>query len=100
MSNSPTLSEGQVQRIAEILMQYAPEGWLLLTMVYRTNENMTNIETWAKTCKTSKHGFVLDDTDADAMEEIFEEKWIETGKSWSMSAFTLDSNGNYNISFQ
>ena len=100
MFNSPALSDEQVQQIVDILLLYAPDNWLLLTMVYKTDETMTNIKTWAKTTQNNEHGFVLDDSDANTIEGIFEGLWIDNQKKWNSSVFSIDNNGNYNISFQ
>ena len=90
----------QATKIAEILLQYAPEGWLQLTMLFKTNDELTQIDTWAVTENTAEHGFQLDAEDADAMEAILCKIWEQSNKTWELAEYTIDCDGNYAISFE
>ena len=94
------LTDAQAANIAEILMQYAPEGWLKLTMLFKTNDELTQIDTWAETTHTAEHGFQLDGEDADAVEAILGDIWEQSNKAWEFAEYSLDCEGNFAISFE
>lgn len=100
MPNEIAISDEQAVEIAEILMQYAPEGWTKLTMLFRTNDELTQIDSWAETPQTAEHGFQLDNGDADAVEAILGEVWEQSGKAWEVAEYSVDCEGNYTISFE
>ena len=100
MPNEIAISDEQAAKIAEILMQYAPESWTKLTMLFKTNEELTQIDSWAETPQTTEHGFQLDDDDADAVEAILGEVWELSGKTWGIAEYSVDCEGNYTISFE
>lgn len=100
MSKTIELTDAQVANIAEILMQYAPEGWLKLTMLFKTNDELTQIDTWAETTHPAEHGFQLDSEDADAVEAILGGIWEQSNKAWELAEYSIDCDGNFTISFK
>ena len=100
MPNEIAITDDQAATIAGILMQYAPEGWTKLTMLFKTNEELTQIDSWAETPQIHEHGFQLDDGDADEVEAILGEVWEQSGKTWEVAEYSVDSDGNYTISFE
>ena len=100
MPNEIAIPNEQVAQIAEILMQYAPGGWTKLVMLFKTNEELTQIDSWAETPQNSDHGIHLDEEDADQVEAILGNVWLSSGKVWSVAEYTLDCDGNYTVSFK
>lgn len=100
MANEIALTDEQATAIAEILVQYAPEGWTKLTMLFKTNEELTQIDSWAETPQNPDYGFLFDGEDADLIESILANIWLANGKAWSIAEYILDFEGNYTISFK
>ena len=100
MQRQIELTDTQAANIAEILMQYAPEGWLKLTMLFKTNDELTQIDTWAETTHTADHGFQLDGEDADAVEAILGDIWEQSNKTWELAEYSIDCEGNFAVSFE
>ena len=94
------LTNEQASRIAETLMQYAPEGWIKIIMLFKTNDHFTQIDTWAETLQTKEYGFQLEASDADIIESVFESIWNDDNKSWEVAEFAFDCDGNFSLSFQ
>lgn len=94
------LAANQVSKIAEILAQYAPEGWTALKMHLVTDETHTEVSTWAEAKTTPKHGFVLDDGDRATLDELVDAAWESSSRSWNSLDLSVTADGEYEIDAQ
>ena len=91
------LTDDQVSTIANILTQYAPDGWTEIKMHLVTDESHTEITTWAVTESNPKHGFRLDAEDRPVMDDLIDEVWESGGRAWGTMNFSVTADGDYEV---
>lgn len=91
------LNNEQVTSIANLLAQYAPDGWAVLKMHLVTDESHTEVTTWAVTDENPKHGFRLDTGDRATLDELIDGVWEKGGRSWNVLDFSVSSEGDFEI---
>ncbi len=94
------LTNEQVSGICNILTQYAPDGWTELKMHLVTDENHTEVTTWAVTGQNPEHGFRLDADDRAVLDNMIDAAWESSGRSWSSMDFSVTANGGFTLAVQ
>ena len=95
--NAPIITEQQAQSIAEIITQYAPEGWTRINLEFYRSDDFTRITSWAQTSFIKSHGFQLDEMDANMIESIYTELFERYGGGKNTAVFSLNAGGYYSL---
>ncbi len=95
MVSAALLTDAQLQSLARILMQYAPAGWLRLSLTFKVTNELVRLDSWAETQTLLHHGFRLDDVDADTVEALLLSVRKVSAKSWSALLFHVGNDGQY-----
>lgn len=93
-------TDDRIAEIADMLTQYAPEGWLKLNLKAKTDSSHTEVTTWAETKNTAHFGFDLDDEDRARIDEIIDDAWESSVREWSGFDFSVTSDGEFDLSVQ
>jgi len=93
------MTDTQAQRVVEILMQYAPEGWTSINLNFYSDDELTRITTCAQTPSVAEHGFQLDEADADSVESVFSEIMENNKNEWNTAEFIVSADGDFSVTF-
>lgn len=94
------LTTDQVSAITNILTQYAPDGWTSLRMHLVTDETHTELTTWAETESDPKYGFSLDSEDRPVLDELIDNAWETSGRTWNTLDFAVTADGDFELNAQ
>ncbi len=78
-------------------MQYAPEGWLRLSLSFKVVGELVCLNSWAETQTLLHHGFRLDDGDVDAVEALLLPVRAASEHRWNALLFCVGNNGQYSL---
>ena len=100
MSNHPQNFNQEMQELADVLAQYAPEDWQQMNLSYETfDEGDVSFDSWA-VVNGEKYPVDIDEEDLDKLEVIFANIKVKTSDNWKIAKFQFTVEGDCEINFE
>ncbi len=100
MSDKTPNLDHEMQELADVLAQYAPEDWQQMNLNYETfDEGDVGFDSWAVVAGENIP-IDIDEDDLDKLEEIFAIIKTKTKDNWKIAKYLFTVDGDCEISFE
>ena len=100
MSDNTPNFDREMQELADVLAQYAPEDWQQMNLNYETfDEGDVSFDSWA-IADGENIPIDIDEDDLDKLEEIFTKIKTKTKDTWKIAKYQFTVDGDCEISFE
>jgi hypothetical protein len=100
MSDKTPNFDQEMQELADVLAQYAPENWQQMNLNYKTfDECDVSFESWVDV-NGEKTPIDIDEEDIDKLETIFINIKVKAVANWKSAKFHFTIDGDCEIDFE
>ena len=100
MSNKTPNLDQEMQELADVLAQYAPENWQQMNLNYETfDEGDESFDSWA-VVNGENSPVDIDEEDIDKLEAIFANIKAKASDNWKVAKFKFTVDGDCEINFE